>query len=184
MGVPVVHFPSVGKQDARRGGRRTVENFQLDADAVSKLKPLAFYFVQTQIPCVSVSVASRVLHDIDRPIKGIPEVSLKRRERTIVWTYNEREAFVIWIAGSTVSTIGWQRSILDCYRFTGNEIEDENHVIMYILRIMEWDKWEAYLLIICEVLVEILWKSRRTNRRKERAKLNIYVLGVSLNNIV
>lgn len=84
MGVPVVQFPGVGKQDARRGGRRTVENFQLDADAVSKLKPLAFYFVQTQIPCVSVSVASRVLHDIDRLIKGIPEVSLKRRERTIL----------------------------------------------------------------------------------------------------
>lgn len=49
--VPIVQIPAAEGWDARR----TDENFQLDTDAVSKLKPLALCFVQTQIRCVSIS---------------------------------------------------------------------------------------------------------------------------------
>lgn len=55
--VPIVQIPAAEGWDARR----TDENFQLDTDAVSKLKPLALCFVQTQIRCVSISAVARAL---------------------------------------------------------------------------------------------------------------------------
>lgn len=73
--------------------RRTDENFQLDTDAVSKLKPLALCFVQTQIRCVSVSAVARALQHY-RSKESWKFLSGEEGEVR----YDERETFAIrWI---------------------------------------------------------------------------------------